>query len=209
MYKAIILDRGGFVGVLIYNRGQERDMRTMIGKVASIEGQAEVIDARGQHRMLVAGDMLREGDQVVTASGAALTLATTTGESVQFNGQQTITLTSQLTGQYMPEASDDAIHPWLLQQVLTAVQSGQDVLDLSRLLSDMPGENTFAAFASTVVPEADHMAALHIEDLIQDHAGAQPLVSEVNGMADLMASTGLPSEVALQQSLLKDLIKGD
>jgi hypothetical protein len=209
MYKAIILDRGGFVGVLIYNSGDERDMRTMIGKVASIEGQAEVIDARGQHRMLVAGDVLREGDQVVTASGSALTLATTTGESVQFNGQQTITLTSQLTGQYVPEASDDAIHPWLLQQVLTAVQSGQDVLDLSRLLSDMPVENSFAAFASTVLPEADHMAPLHIEDLIQDHTGAQPLVTEVGGMADLMASTGLPSEIALQQSLLKDLIKGD
>jgi hypothetical protein len=209
MYKAIILDRGGFVGVLIYNSGEERDMRTMIGKVASIEGQAEVIDARGQHRMLVAGDVLREGDQVVTASGSALTLATTTGESVQFNGQQTITLTSQLTGQYVPEASDDAIHPWLLQQVLTAVQSGQDVLDLSRLLSDMPVENSFAAFASTVLPEADHMAPLHIEDLIQDHTGAQPLVTEVGGMADLMASTGLPSEIALQQSLLKDLIKGD
>lgn len=209
MYKAIVLDRGVFVGVLIYNSGEEGDMRTMIGKVASIEGQAEVIDARGQHRMLVAGDVLREGDQVVTASGSALTLATTTGESVQFNGQQTITLTSQLTGQHVPEASDDAIHPWLLQQVLTAVQSGQDVLDLSRLLSDMPVENSFAAFASTVLPEADHMAPLHIEDLIQDHTGAQPLVTEVGGMADLMASTGLPSEIALQQSLLKDLIKGD
>lgn len=182
-------------------------MRTMIATIANIEGQVEVVDGRGQHRLLAVGDMLREGDQVVTASGSRLTLATTTGDSVQFNGQQAITLTSQLTSQYAADASDDAIHPWLLQQVLASVQSGQDVLDLSVLLSEMPEENTFSAFSATVLPEAEQGSSLNIEDLIQDHTTAQPLATDVGDMADLMASTGLPSEVALQQSLLNDLIK--
>ncbi|WP_287032138.1 retention module-containing protein [Methylophilus sp.] len=182
-------------------------MRTMIGTVASIEGQVEVVDGRGQHRMLAVGDLLREGDQVVTTAGSVLSLATITGDAMQFSGQQAITMTTQLTSQYAADASDDAIHPWLLQQVLASVQSGQDVLDLSALLSEIPEENTFSAFSATVLPEAEQGSSLNIEDLIQDHATAQPLATEVGGMADLMASTGLPSEVALQQSLLNDLIK--
>lgn len=182
-------------------------MRTMIGTVASIEGQVEVVDGRGQHRMLAVGDLLREGDQVVTASGSRLTLATTTGDSVQFNGQQAITLTSQLTSQYAADASDDAIHPWLLQQVLASALSGEDALDLSDLIREMPGENSFAAFAATVLPQAEHGSSLNILDLIQDHAVAQSVGAEMVGIAELMASTGLPSEVALQQSLLNDMIK--
>lgn len=182
-------------------------MRIMIGKVASVEGQVEVVDARGEHRLLVAGDLLREGDQVVTASGSSLALTTTTGELVAFNGQQTITLTSELTSQYAADASDDAVHPWLLQQVLASVQSGADVLDLSGLLREMPEGNNFAAFAATVLKNDEQSASLHIEDLIQDHAVAASLGVHDAGMVDLMASSGLPSEVALQQSLLKDLIK--
>lgn len=181
-------------------------MRNMIGKVTSVDGQVEVVDGRGQHRMLVVGDMLREGDQVVTASGSSLALATITGDVVQLNGEQAITMTSQLTSQYAADASDDAIHPWLLQQVLASALSGEEMLDFSGLLREMPGENTFAAFATTVLPDAEHGSSLHIEDLIQDHAAVQPL-AEASGMADLMATTALPSEVALQQSLLNDLIK--
>ncbi|WP_197080674.1 hypothetical protein [Methylophilus sp. TWE2] len=183
-------------------------MRTMIGTVASIEGQVEVVDGRGQHRLLAVGDLLREGDQVVmTTAGSVLSLATITGDAMQFSGQQAITMTTQLTSQYAADASDDAIHPWLLQQVLASALSGEDVLDLSGLLREMPAENSFAAFAATVLPEAEHGSSLNIEDLIQDHAMAQPVGAEMGGMADLMASTGLPSEVALQQSLLNDLIK--
>lgn len=182
-------------------------MRIMIGKVASVEGRVEVVDARGEHRLLVAGDLLREGDQVVTASGSSLALTTTTGELLEMNGQQTITMTSQLTSQYAADASDDAIHPWLLQQVLASVQSGADVLDLSGLLGDMPEGNSFAAFAATVLTDAEQPASLHIEDLIQDHAVTQQLGAQDAGVIDFIASTGLPSEVALQQSLLKDLIK--
>lgn len=181
-------------------------MRIMIGTVASVEGRVEVV-TRGEHRLLVAGDLLREGDQVVTASGGSLALTTMTGELVQLNGAQTITLTSQLTHQYAADASDDAIHPWLLQQVLASVQSGADVLDLSGLLGEMPDGNSFAAFAATVLPDTEHASALHIEDLIQDHALTQQVGTQGAGVVDLMASTGLPSEVALQQSLLKDLIK--
>lgn len=207
MAPPFFLDSERFVRVLAYNVGEEREMRIMIGKVASVEGQVEVIDARGEHRLLVAGDLLREGDQVVTASGSTLALTTTTGERVAFNGQQTITLTSELTGQYAAEASDDAVHPWLLQQVLASVQSGADVLDLSALLSEMPEGNNFAAFAATELQRDEQPASLHIEDLIQDQAGAPSLGGHDTGMVDLMASTGLPSEVALQQNLLKDLIK--
>lgn len=207
MEPRFFLDSERFVRALAYNIGEEREMRIMIGKVASVEGQVEVIDARGEHRLLVAGDLLREGDQLVTASGSSLALTTTTGEQVAFNGQQTITLTSELTNQYAADASDDAVHPWLLQQVLASVQSGADVLDLSGLLREMPEGNNFAAFAATVLQSDEQPASLHIEDLIQDHAIAPSLGVHDAGMVDLMVSTGVPSEVALQQSLLKDLIK--
>jgi len=61
MEPRFFLDSGRFVRALAYNVGEEREMRIMIGKVASVEGQVEVIDTRGEHRLLVAGDLLREG----------------------------------------------------------------------------------------------------------------------------------------------------
>lgn len=178
-------------------------MRTMVGKIANVDGVAEVIDARGQHHRLAAGDWLREGDRLVTSHGAAVTVETTVGGLVQVSESQTITLNSQLSADFMADSSDDAVNPWLLQQVLSAIQSKDDVLDLSALLGAMPAGDGFSAFA------AEAPVALHIEDLIQDHSasagGHAGLVA--SDVADLMANTGLPSEVALQQSLLKDFIK--
>jgi len=178
-------------------------MRTMVGKIASIDGVVEVIDARGQHHQLVAGDWLREGDRLVTSQGAAVTVETTVGGMVQVSESQTITLSAQLGADFVANSSDDAVNPWLLQQVLSAIQSGDDVLDLSALLGAMSAGDGFSAFA------AEAPVALHIEDLIQDHASAaaQPASLAVSEVVDLMANAGLPSDVALQQSLLKDFIK--
>jgi hypothetical protein len=178
-------------------------MRTMVGKIASVDGVAEVIDARGQHHQLAAGDWLREGDRLVTSHGAAVTVETTVGGMVQVSESQTITLSAQLGADFVANSSDDAVNPWLLQQVLSAIQSKDDVLDLSTLLETMPESASFSAFA------AEAPVALHIEDLIQDHASAtvQSASLPVSEVVDLMASTGLPSDVALQQNLLKDFIK--
>ena len=174
-------------------------MRTMVGKIASVDGVAEVIDARGQHHRLAAGDWLREGDRLVTSHGASVMVETTMGGLVPVSESQTITLSTQLSADFMANSSDDAVNPWLLQQVLSAIQSKDDVLDLSALLGTMPAGDGFSAFA------AEAPVALHIEDLIQDHASAS--AQAVSGVVDLMASAGLPSDVALQQSLLKDFIK--
>jgi hypothetical protein len=207
IFVAMILDSGGFVRVLTYNVRQENMMRTMVGKIASVDGVAEVIDARGQHHRLEAGDWLREGDRLVTSHGAAVTVETTVGGMVQVSESQTVTLSTQLSADFMANSSDDAVNPWLLQQVLAAIQSKDDVLDLSALLGGMPEEGAFTAFAADVDEQAG-APALHIADLIQDHAVSGASTSLVAGdVADFVASASLPSEVALQQSLLKDLMK--
>jgi hypothetical protein len=184
-------------------------MRTMVGKIASVDGVAEVIDARGQHRALVAGDLLREGDRLVTGHGAAVTVETIVGGMVEVRESQTVTMSAQLAANFMADSSDDAVNPRLLQHVLAAIRSGDDAQDLSALLGSLQAEDTFSAFAMSGNEESEVDVALNIQDLILDSA---PAVSQLASLTDhqvvdLMASTSLPSEVALQQGLLKDYLK--
>ncbi len=184
-------------------------MRTMVGKIASVEGVAEVIDARGQHHTLVAGDWLREGDRLVTGQATAVTVETTQGGMVEVREAQTITLNAQLGSDFFADSSDDAVNPLLLQHVLAAIRAGDDAQDLSLLLGSLQAEEGFAAFAlhAPVAPVAE--VALQIEDLLPEASSAPSALSvgAHQQAINLMVDSGLPSEVALQQYLLKDYLK--
>ncbi|MFD0929912.1 hypothetical protein ACFQ1T_08985 [Methylophilus glucosoxydans] len=178
-------------------------MHSMVAKISHLDGQVEAVNAMGQHRPLSAGDWLREGERIVAQDGAQVSLETATGERLQVQGLQTMTLSAQLTADYLPHASDDAIDAQLLQHVLSSLQAGDTELDISTLLQS-PLE--FAAFAAPAdhPPQAD---ALHIADLIPEQAAAEhgPSSLAPNDSVALMVATALPSEIALQQQLLKDL----
>lgn len=177
-------------------------MHNMVAKISHLEGQVEVVNALGQHRQLVAGEWLREGERIVAHEGAQLSLETTAGDSLKVQGQQSVTLTAQLNADYMPHASDDAIDAQLLQHVLTSLQAGDNWLDNAALL--LP-TSEFSVFANDVQPSAAE--PLHIADLLPEHAQSSTLAGQAanNAVVDLMTATSLPSDMVLQQQLIKDI----
>lgn len=178
----------------------------MVGIVSSVHGEVAVIDTRGQSHLLQAGDWLREGDKVITGPGAKLALRTAEDHLVHVGESQTVQMHGQLSAHFTAHASDDAVSPWLLQQVLSMVHAREEALDVISLLALMPEQATFTAFAATPVDAPDD--ALQIQDLIQEQAEGHGLPgAPATDMIALAANTGLPSEVALQQQWLKDLFK--
>ncbi|MFQ6333178.1 retention module-containing protein [Methylophilus sp. 3sh_L] len=181
-------------------------MHNMVAKISHLEGQVEVVNAMGQQRQLVAGEWLREGERIVAHEGAQVSLETTAGDSLRVQGQQSMTLNAQLNADYLPHASDDAIDAQLLQHVLASLQAGDSFLDTAALL--LP-DSAFSAFATDNAPAATE--PLHIADLLPDHGTGHTPSSHVvdpvanNGMVDLMAATSLPSDILLQQQLIKDI----
>jgi hypothetical protein len=183
-------------------------MHNMVAKISHLEGQVEVVNALGQHRQLVAGEWLREGERIVAHEGAQVSMETTAGDSLKVQGQQSLTLNAQLNADYIPHASDDAIDAQLLQHVLASLQTGDNWLDSASLL--LPSsESEFSAFANDASqPSSD---ALHIADLLPElvsehtQAGSVADTAVNNAVVDLMAATSLPSEIVLQQQLIKDV----
>lgn len=184
----------------------------MVGQVTSVEGVVEVIDGRGQHHRLAAGDWLREGDRLVTSLGGVVQVETTAGNHVTVSEPQTLTLRAELVADASVGASDAAVHPRLLQYVLAAMHAEHPAQDLSVLLGGLQDEAGFSAFAADQTDDAsdDEVAlALNIDDLIVDATQDDShVMAGAHAQAlDLMSHSGLPSEVALQQSLLKDYMK--
>lgn len=184
----------------------------MIGKVTHVVGLAELLDTRGQSHTLVAGDWLRAGDRLVTHVGTTLAVETVTGEQMQVAEAQTLTLTAQWTADYAANASDDAINPQVLQHLLTMLQSEEgmpDSLGLSALTRANEIAESFVAFAFEREQQTESSpSTLHIADLISDHVPAAPATHlGAAEMGNLLSNAGLPSEVAMQQNLLKDWVK--
>lgn len=182
----------------------------MVGQITSVAGVVEVIDGRGQHHRLGVGDWLREGDRLVTTPGSAVQVATTAGSHFSVSEPQTLTMRAELVAEETVDRSEDAVHPRLLQYVLATIQAEHAAHDLSALLNGLQDEAGFSVFAAELEhPVSDQTVALNINDLIMDAAQAGSHVpAETHSHAlSLLAQSGLPSEMALQQGLLKDYLK--
>lgn len=183
-------------------------MHNMVAKISHLEGQVEIVNAMGQHRQLVAGEWLREGERIVAHEGAQVSLETTAGDSLRVQGQQIMTLNAQLNADYLPHASDDAIDAQLLQHVLASLQAGDNWLDSAAFLlpSSASEFSAFANEASQPSTEALHIADL-LPELMPEHAqaGSEANTAANNAVVDLMAASSLPSDILLQQQLIKDI----
>ncbi|MGP1718446.1 MAG: hypothetical protein ACTS9Y_14835 [Methylophilus sp.] len=186
-------------------------MRTVLGKVVGLTGDAEVVDQHGQHRLLKAGDALHEGDQLVTVAGAQVAMQAANGEVVQFAEQQAIKLSDVLSASSgAVDISEYAVNPAVIQHVLAVLQLN-DAIDLSPPLASMLQEDS-SAFVSiahaSVTEQTLQLDALNIHDVLvsgDNQAAVAPTVLPITQLADLMTQT-TNADIGLPGGPLKDFL---
>jgi T1SS-143 domain-containing protein len=82
---------------------------TVIAKVSSVSGEAYARDSAGNSRRLKAGDVIREGETVVTANGGEVVLALADGRSMVVVERQSVTLDAEVAAQDKPDAADGGV----------------------------------------------------------------------------------------------------
>ncbi|WP_298398844.1 retention module-containing protein [uncultured Azonexus sp.] len=101
----------------------------VIAKVSSVTGEAYARDSAGNLRRLKAGDVIREGEVVVSGNGAQVVLALADGRSMVIAERQAVTLDAEVAAQDKPDASDSAVarsEPGL-DQLASVIADGGDL----------------------------------------------------------------------------------
>ncbi len=187
-------------------------MRTVIGKVVGLTGEAQVVDQHGQQRVLKAGDTLHDGEQLITVTGAHVDMQAANGEIVMFAEQQAITLADVLAPTtHAIDISEYAVNPAVIHHVLATLQMN-DAFDLWPPLASMLHEEAFVSTAHASITEQTVSAqdALNINDVIisgEAESSVSSTVLPVTQLADLMAHTSGLTDMGLQDSPLKDFLK--
>lgn len=187
-------------------------MRTVLGKVVGLTGEAEIVDQHGQHRLLKAGDTLHEGDQLVTVAGGQVDMQAANGEVVQFAEQQAIKLTGALLAVTdTTDISEYAVNPAVIQHVLAALQLN-DAIELTPPLASLLQEEgtAFVSIAHNSITEQglQHVDALNIHDVLisaENQVALSATVLPVTQLADLMTQTS-GVDIGLPDSPLKDFL---
>ncbi|HZV54569.1 MAG TPA: retention module-containing protein, partial [Rhodocyclaceae bacterium] len=81
----------------------------VIGRVAVLQGQAFVRGQDGSQRLLKVGDVVREGEAIVTGPNSHVELAFEGGQTFLLREQETVTLDKTVFGTDLPEGRDAAL----------------------------------------------------------------------------------------------------
>ncbi|NQX87328.1 MAG: retention module-containing protein [Halioglobus sp.] len=100
----------------------------IIATVKSITGKAYARSVDGEMRALSAGSTLREGDTVVTPDGGIVELALFDGSPLTVNDAE-LAMTRDLVAEVAPGADESAVADETVQQVLSALESGEDLAE--------------------------------------------------------------------------------
>jgi hypothetical protein len=197
---------------------QEIDMRTVLGKVVSVTGTAEIVDQHGQRVLLKAGDALHDGDQLITVAGAHVAMQSVGGEMMQFAEQQTVKLTDALSEPVdVVDFSEYAVNPAVIQHILAALQTNDVLANLTPPLASVLHEDTtafisiaHASMTEQVLPVSSHQAdALNIKDILTSEEN-QPVVHSqtmpMTQVADLMTQATTAVDIGLPDNPLKNLL---
>ncbi|MBI4995392.1 MAG: retention module-containing protein, partial [Rhodocyclales bacterium] len=84
-------------------------MANAVGKVALLEGQAFARGQDGSQRALKVGDVVMEGEVIVTGAGSRVELAFEGGQSFLLREKETVTLDKSVLGIDLPEGHDAAL----------------------------------------------------------------------------------------------------
>ena len=98
--------------------------------VTSINGQAYARNAEGERRELRPGDVLFEGETLVTPDGGSAELSFVDGSSLLVSDVPEIAITGDLMTGTASGPDESAVEDETVQQVLAALESGQDIGDV-------------------------------------------------------------------------------
>ncbi len=98
--------------------------------VTSINGQAYARNAEGERRELRPGDVLFEGETLVTPDGGSAELSFVDGSSLLVSDVPEMAITGDLMTGTASGPDESAVEDETVQQVLAALESGQDIGDV-------------------------------------------------------------------------------
>ncbi|MBK7675192.1 MAG: retention module-containing protein [Candidatus Accumulibacter sp.] len=83
--------------------------RTPLARVSALQGKAFARDQDGNLRQLQIGDVIYEGDVVVTGAGSRIDLATPDRHSLVLRANETLTVDAEVFATVKPDATDAAL----------------------------------------------------------------------------------------------------
>ena len=104
-------------------------MSERIATVVAVTGKAYARNAEGLSRPLEAGDVLREGETVVTSPGGRVELALGNGEVVHILPEQSVLISAEMSAEMAASADEAAVTADAVDRVVQALESGRDPFD--------------------------------------------------------------------------------
>ncbi|OMG52012.1 hypothetical protein BJN45_15240, partial [Azonexus hydrophilus] len=101
----------------------------VIAKVASLTGEAYARDSAGNLRRLKAGDVIREGETVVSGNGSQVVLTLADGRDMVIGEREAVKVDAEVAAQEKPDASDSAVAKTVggFDQLASALTEGGDL----------------------------------------------------------------------------------
>jgi VCBS repeat-containing protein len=102
-------------------------MSTAIASVVAVIGEAHVRNAKGELRAIKPGDVIFEGDIIVTSANGRVELKSVEGRGLEIEPNQTVTITAELTEATRPQAQEASLGDASIDQVLATLEQGGDL----------------------------------------------------------------------------------
>ncbi|MBT0962439.1 retention module-containing protein, partial [Denitromonas iodatirespirans] len=100
-----------------------------IATVVAVIGYAYARNAEGELRVLKPGDALYEGEVVITRDGGKVELATSDGQLLDVQPNETVAITADLSDTTRPTPQEAAVGDATIDQVIQAINQGGDIDD--------------------------------------------------------------------------------
>ena len=110
-----------------------------IATVVAVTGEAYARNADGELREIRPGDVLLEGETVVTPDGGTVELSLSDGSPLVVSDVPEMTLTPDLVAETAPGADESAVQDETVEAVLAALESGEDLGEVLDATAAGPG----------------------------------------------------------------------
>ena len=101
-----------------------------VATVIAVEGQAFARDPAGQMRPLMAGDVLLEGDTIVTLPGGQVQLAFLDGHMLTLLPNESFQFTAETSPTSRPDVAESALQAGEAERIIQALERGENIDDL-------------------------------------------------------------------------------
>jgi hypothetical protein len=120
-----------------------------IATVVSVIGKAYVRTPEGEVRQLQSGDMVREGEQIVTSADGRVQLDFGNSSGMEISNDQVVTLSNELIEDLWPDENQAALADSTVDRVIEALEQGREIDDL--LEAPAAGGNSTASEGNSFV----------------------------------------------------------